>query len=187
MASTVRFDVVVVGGGHNALVCAAYLARGGRRVLVLERRERPGGAADTAEIAPGVRAPLAAHTVGRLRRSVVRDLGLERFGLRLIRPELLAIALHPGARALRLWADPSRTARELAEWSARDSEEWVGFDRKVRALASVMSWLHATTPPDLRTPSFADAMTGVRLARALTGLGGRAHVREAIRVLPTAA
>ncbi len=177
---------MVVGAGHNGLTCAAYLARAGLTVLVLERRDRVGGAADTAEIAPGVRAPVAAHTVGRLRRSVMRDLQLERHGLRLVRPEMLVLSLHPEGRAVRLWADPARTARDLAVWSGRDAEAWVGFDRKVRALASAMAWLNAMTPPDLRSPSMADAMAGLRLARALRGLGSRAHLREAIRVLPTA-
>jgi len=154
--------------------------------MVLERRDRPGGAADTAEIAPGVRGPVAAHTVGRLRRSVIRDLGLERHGLRLVRPDILAVSIHPDGRSVRLSSDPSRTARDLGEWSTRDAREWVGFDRKVRALASVMVWVDAATPPDLRDPSVADAMTGLRLARAVRGLRNPAHVREAVRVLPTA-
>jgi phytoene dehydrogenase-like protein len=67
-----RWDAVVIGGGHNALVAAAYLARGGLRTLVLERRERHGGAADTSELGPGIRVPTLAHTVGRLRPSIQR-------------------------------------------------------------------------------------------------------------------
>ena len=75
MTMTDTYDVAVIGGGHNALVTATYLARAGRRVVVLERRERVGGAAETAELG-GVRVPRLAHTVGRLRPSVVRDLWL---------------------------------------------------------------------------------------------------------------
>jgi phytoene dehydrogenase-like protein len=67
------YDVAVIGAGHNGLVCAGYLAKAGLRVVVLERRERPGGAADTAELGTGFRVPAAAHEVGGLRGSVVRD------------------------------------------------------------------------------------------------------------------
>jgi phytoene dehydrogenase-like protein len=184
-AAANRYDTVVVGAGHNGLTCAAYLAKAGLRVLVVERRERPGGAADTIEIAPGARAPLA-HGVGRLRRSVIRDLQLERHGLRFIRPDILALSLHPDGRAVKLWRDPARTASGLAEWSDADAESWVAFDRKVRALASVMAWLHAMTPPDIVTPTMADALAALKLGRAVRGLGGPAQFRETIRVLPTA-
>jgi phytoene dehydrogenase-like protein len=180
-----RYDVVVVGAGHNGLTCAALLGRAGLSVLVVERRERVGGAADTVEIAPGVRAPLA-HGIGRLRGSVVRELALERHGLRFIRPNALATALHPGGRAVRFVRDPHRTAAGLGEWSAKDAQAWGGFDRKVRALASVMSWLHAMTPPDLVAPSMADAVSALKLGNALRGLGGPSNLRETIRVLPTA-
>jgi phytoene dehydrogenase-like protein len=180
------YDAVVVGGGHNGLVCAGYLARAGLRVVVLERRERPGGAADTAEIAPGYRAPVAAHTVGRLRRSVVRDLRLDRLGLRLVEPSVRALVPVPDGRALTLWADAGRTSRELADWSAADAEAWPRFDRKVRALASLVAHLHAVTPPDLDAPSLRDAVAGLRLGRAARRLGGPANTREALRVLPMA-
>ncbi|HXJ63988.1 MAG TPA: NAD(P)/FAD-dependent oxidoreductase [Actinomycetota bacterium] len=180
-----RYDVVVVGGGHNGLTCAGLLARAGMSVLVVERRDRLGGAADTIEIAPGVRAPLA-HGIGRLRRSVVRDLQLERHGLRFIRPDELATSLQPDGRAVRFVRDPRRTADGLREWSTADAAGWPSFDRKVRALASVMAWLHSMTPPDLVAPSMVDAVAALKLGNALRGLGGPSNLRETIRVLPTA-
>jgi len=76
-----RYDAVIVGGGHNGLVAAAYLARGGLRTLVVERRDVVGGAVLTGELAPGVRGPVLAHTVGRLRTSVTRDLRLRDAGI----------------------------------------------------------------------------------------------------------
>jgi phytoene dehydrogenase-like protein len=177
-------DAVVVGGGHNGLVCAAYLTKAGLRVLVLERRERPGGVAVTAEIAPGFRVPAAAHTVGRLRPSVIRDLRLSEHGLRLLSPEVRAFVPGVNAPALTLWSDPGRTAGELAALSPADAETYPRFDRKVRALASLMARIHAMTPPDLARPSLGDAMKGFHLARAARGLGGSAQTREALRVLP---
>jgi len=104
----VTYDAVVVGGGHNGLVTAAYLARAGRRVLVLERRDHVGGAAETGQL-DGVRVPRLADTVGRLRPSVVRDLGLRDHGLRLAAPDVRVFAPQPDGRAVTLWADGART------------------------------------------------------------------------------
>jgi phytoene dehydrogenase-like protein len=182
---TPAYDAAIVGAGHNGLVCAAYLGRAGLRVVVLERRERPGGCLAEEGI-DGARVPALAHTVGGLRRSVVRDLGLHRHGVAWIEPEVRVFAPQPDGRAVTLWVDPRRTAEELHSWSRRDGETWPRFDRKVRAMASFMAYLSAMTPPDLRAPSLADALGGLRLARALGGLGGPAHRREAIRVLPMA-
>ena len=182
---TATYDAIVIGGGHNGLVAAAYLAKAGRSVIVLERREKVGGILDTAEIAPGVKAPGVAHTVGRLRKSVIEDLGLARHGLVLIEPAVRVFAPQPDGPPLTLWADPSRTAEELKARSAHDAEAYPGFDRRVRVLASFLAYLHAATPPDLKSPSFADAMSGVRLGNAFRRLGGKA-VREATRALPMA-
>jgi phytoene dehydrogenase-like protein len=166
------FDAIVVGAGHNGLVCAAYLARAGLRTLVLERREEAGGAA------------LLAGTVGRLRRSVIRDLKLESHGLELLQPEVRAFAPQPDGGAVTLWADATRTAGELAAHSSSDAAAYPSFDRRVRALASFMAHLAVATPPDLAAPSLADALTGLKLGRALRGLGSPRALREVLRVLP---
>jgi phytoene dehydrogenase-like protein len=179
------FDAIVVGAGHNGLVCAAYLARAGLRVLVLERRESLGGALADSEPAPAYRAPALAHTVGRLRESVIRDLRLVDHRLRLIRPDVRAYAPQADGRSLTLWGDPARTAQELRPWSENDARVFLQFDRNVRALASFMARLHDSTPPDLKKPSAADALGGLRLARAFRKLGAKAS-REMLRVMPMA-
>ncbi len=182
---TERFDAVVIGAGHNGLVAAAYLGKAGRRVLVLERRERAGGILDTVEIAPGVRAPGIVHTVGRLRRSVIADLGLVRHGLVTVEPDVRVFAPQPEGPPLTLWADAARTASELGERSARDAEAYPAFDRRVRSLASFLSYLHAITPPDVKDPSLADGLNAVKLGNAYRRLGVKPG-REAMRALPMA-
>jgi phytoene dehydrogenase-like protein len=179
------WDAVVIGGGHNGLVAAAYLGRAGRRVLVLERRARPGGALDTSELAPGFRVPTLAHTVGRLRPSVARELGLGRHGLSLVAPEIRAFAPSLHGSAITLWADVARTAEGLRGGSAHDADRYPSFDRLVRSLSGFLADLAATTPPDIASPSLSDALTGLRLGRTFRGLG-RNDARTLLRVLPMA-
>jgi phytoene dehydrogenase-like protein len=180
-----RYDAVVVGAGHNGLVAGAYLARAGRRVLILERRPRVGGILAETELAAGVKVPALVHTVGRLRSSVVRDLRLDSHGLRLIRPEVRAFAPDGNGGAVTLWADPARTAEGLRRLSRHDGAAYADFDARARAVASFVAHLHAATPPEIQTPSMSDAITGLKLGRAFRRLGARTG-REALRVLPMA-
>jgi phytoene dehydrogenase-like protein len=179
------WDAIVVGGGHNGLTTAAYLARGGLRTVLVERRGRLGGAAITDELVPGVRVPTLAHTVGRLRPDVYRELGLKTHGLTLVQPEARVFAPQPDGRSLTLWADAARTADELRAWSATDAAVYPEFDRRVRALAGFLGRLATATPPDLSGPSAHDALAGLRLGVGYRGLGRR-DGRDLLRVLPMA-
>lgn len=179
------YDAVVVGGGHNGLVVAAYLGRAGMRTLLLERRERLGGASASGEIAPGFVAPTLAHTVGRLRPAVVRELGLRRHGLSLVQPDVRVFAPQRDGRAVTIWGDLGRTAGELRAWSAADAEALAGFDARVRSLGRFVAALADTVPPDLESPALEDAFAGLRLARSFRGLG-RVDGRTLLRVLPMA-
>jgi phytoene dehydrogenase-like protein len=181
-----RYDAIVVGAGHNGLTTAAYLARAGLGVLVLESRERVGGIADTVEVAPGVRSPAIAGTVGRLRPSVARDLDLNAHGLSLVAPAVRAFAPSADARAIALWADPERTVDDLRRRGlVGDAHAWLEFDRLIRALGGFMRDLGEQTPPDIGSPGLADAVGGLMLGRRYRGLG-RADARTILRVLAMA-
>jgi phytoene dehydrogenase-like protein len=184
-----RWDAVVIGAGHNALVTAAYLAKGGHRTLVVEKRERAGGAADTIQLAKGIRVPALAHTVGRLRTSVQKDLELSRHGLELVAPEVRAFAPSRDRSAVTLWADPWRTALAIRARSgrvaARDADAYPIFDRQVRLLGRFLDDLGRSTPPDIESPGLGDAISALRLGRSFKGLG-RDGSRTILRVLPMA-
>jgi phytoene dehydrogenase-like protein len=185
MDTSATYDAIVLGGGHNGLTAAAYLARAGRSVLVLERRDRLGGSVDTVELAPGVRAPGVAQTVGRLRPSIVRELALRRHGLELIAPEVRAFAPQPDGQSIALWRDRAATAASLRAWSDADADAFAGFDERVRSLARFLAELGDEVPPDVGAPGVGDALTGLRVGRAFRGLG-REGGRTILRVLAMA-
>jgi phytoene dehydrogenase-like protein len=180
-----RYDAIVIGAGHNGLVSAAYLAKAGKKVLVLERAEAPGGILRGPELAPGFTAPGIAPTVGRLRSSVIKDLKLEKRGLQLIRPDVRLFAPQPDGTSVTFWGDADKTADGLRARSPRDAGSYAAFDARVRAVASFMSYVNATIPPDVKSPSLADLLSGLKLGRAFRRLGAKTG-REAIRELPMA-
>jgi phytoene dehydrogenase-like protein len=180
------YDALVIGAGHNGLVAAAYLARAGVRVLVLEARDRVGGATVTEELSPGVRVPTLAHTVGRLRPAIARELELGRHGLALVAPEVRVFAPQPDGRAVTLWADLGKTVDSLRAWSDDDATSFVEFDRSVRVLSRFLADLGDEAPPEIKAPGFGDALLGLRLGRAFRGLG-KADGRTILRVLAMAA
>src|SRR5439155_3301403 len=161
----------IIGGGHNGLVAAFYLARAGFKPLVLERRTQVGGAAITEEFHPGFRSSVLAHSAGPLRPEVIRDMQLEKHGLKFITPEVAVTALSPDGTALILYRDIERAAQEIAKFSAADAAKYREFQPALEKAARVIGKTLALTPPEIERPTKADFFGLLQVGRSLRGLG----------------
>jgi phytoene dehydrogenase-like protein len=164
-------DIVIIGGGHNGLVTAFYLARAGYKPLLLERRNQVGGAAITDEFHPGFRASLLAHSAGPLRPEVVRDMQLQKYGLKMMAPAVDVTALSPNGRALILYRDMERAAREIAKTSQSDANKYREFHVALEKTSRIISKVLTVTPPEISRPSKSDLFGLLQLGRSLRALG----------------
>jgi phytoene dehydrogenase-like protein len=140
-------DVVIIGGGHNGLTCAAYLAAAGLRVRIVERRKVVGGAAVTEEFVPGFRNSVAAYTVSLLNPKIIADLALADHGLEIVERRVQNFL--PAPDGSYLLAGEGRTRQSLAKLSPRDAEELDGFNRRLEQIADVLRAFVLRAPPNL--------------------------------------
>ncbi|MGE7467914.1 phytoene desaturase family protein [Bosea sp. NPDC003192] len=170
--STSHADIVILGGGHNGLVCAFYLAKAGLRVIVLERRAVVGGAAVTEEFHPGFRNSTASYTVSLLNPRIIAQMELARHGLRIVERRLANFLPLPDGRYLA--AGEGRTEAEVAKFSARDAERLPAYGERLERVAAMLRDLVLQAPPNLGDGGWLAALPQVlevaALGRRVAGL-----------------
>ncbi len=170
-------EIVILGGGHNALVAAFYLAKKGLKPLVLERRAVVGGAAVTEEFHPGFRCSTVAHAAGPLIPSILRDMQLAKHGLDMLESPVRLFAPSPDGRALVLATDPHAAARQIESFSKKDAAKYIELHRTLVRTAAIVSELLTLTPPVIEKPSSEDLWKLLKVGRKFRGLGKKEMIR----------
>ena len=166
-----KYDIIIIGGGHNGLVAACYLAKVGLKTVVLERREIVGGAAITEEIHPGFRCSTLAHSAAPFFSQIAKELKLARYGLEIISPAARVISLTPEGRSICIYNETSATASEIEKVSAKDARSYPEFAQCFARLGKVLAPLLTTTPPKIEHPSPGELWNLGKLGRSFRGLG----------------
>jgi phytoene dehydrogenase-like protein len=179
MAST--FDAIIVGGGHNGLVTACYLARAGWKVLVLERRSLVGGACVTEEVFPGFKVSTAAYVNSLFRKEIVRELRLGDYGFVVLERNPSSFTPFPDNRFLLLGPEADSNRREIGKFSARDAESYPKYEAMLERVADIVEPLLIQTPPNVLRPGIRDLWNMFGLWRSSRSLG--AGLSETIEVL----
>ena len=172
--SRAEYDAVIVGGGHNGLVCAAYLAKAGRKVCVLERRHVLGGAAVSEQLHPGFTFSVCSYVVSLFRPHIIRELELPKHGFQIIPLDCSFLPL-PDGRSLARWADPERSRREVANFSQRDAETLPEFSLALTKLARFTKNVIDNPAPDPASLNPKELLSLLRLGKALRDFDGDAR------------
>src|SRR5215813_8866999 len=167
-----RYNAIIIGGGHNGLVTAAYLARAGKKVLVLEKRELIGGCAVTEEIWPGYRVSTASYLTSLMQERIIHELELEKYGYHVDAKDPAFFSAFPDGSHFFMWQDRAKTLAEIAKFSKRDAEVYPAYEDQLERLAVVVEDLLLTTPPHF-PPAAMDLVDYLRLAGKLRGLGAK--------------
>jgi phytoene dehydrogenase-like protein len=160
------YDAIIIGGGHNGLTCAAYLAQAGRRVLVLESRHVLGGAAVSEELHPGFTFSVCSYVVSLFRPHIIRELGLTQHGLEIIPLDCSFLPL-PDGNSLARWGDAARTRREIARFSARDADIYAEFGQAMGKLARFARHIINDPAPDPASLDPRQLVQMLKLGRAM--------------------
>jgi phytoene dehydrogenase-like protein len=166
-----EYDIIIIGGGHNGLVAACYLAKAGLKTLVLERRQIVGGAVVTEEIHPGFRCSTLAHAAAPFVPQIIKDLKLDRHGLEFITPPAKVLALAPDSHSICIYDDTAQTIRELEKVSTKDAKSYPEFERSFSHIGKMLAPLLAMTPPAIEHPTPGELWNLGKLARSFRGLG----------------
>jgi phytoene dehydrogenase-like protein len=175
-------EVVIIGGGHNGLAAAFYLAKAGVKPLVLERSAQVGGGAITGEIAPGFHGPTLSHEV-LLHDAIATEMGLAHHGVTVISPDADVCALSPDAPPLVLWNDRRRASEHVRARHPRDGDAYLRFSDAIDRAAAVLTSVLTSQPPDVDHPSASDLWRLLKAGREFRGLGKRGG-HQLLRWLP---
>jgi phytoene dehydrogenase-like protein len=175
-------SLVIIGSGHNALAAAFYLARAGRKPIVLERREEVGGGAITGEVHPGFRCPTLTHEV-LLHERIMRDMDLRRHGVELIAPDVDVFAPAADGPGVLLYPDSTKTMAALRAINLKDAAAWPEYRAAIGRVVSVLAPLLEAAPPRIETPGARDLLELLKAGRRFRGLGHRDAYRL-LRWLP---
>ncbi len=178
----IQYDAVLIGGGHNSLVAAAYLAKAGLRPLLLEARPILGGAAVTEEIYPGFRTDTVLHSAGMFRPQIIRDLFLKMYDFELAPAEPLLFLPLPDGESLTLWSDPARSEAEIRKHSPHDADRFADFCRQIERYAAFIESALGRLPTSPGQLSAGDILSGLLVGGDFRRLGDEMY--GLLRVLP---